>query len=106
MCSSDLQGGTGNYLGYYDNGALKMRGQMQNGQKIGSWDLLGKDGKLIGHYKIGFDQDTHRYADVTNSTLAEADRITHPREMWYALVDQMLVRQGPNLTDGLIVFGG
>lgn len=62
--------------------------------------------KLIGHYKIGFDHDTHRYADVLNSTLPEADRITHPREMWYAIADQMLVRQGPGLTDGLIAFGG
>ncbi len=62
--------------------------------------------KLVGHYKFGFDHDTHRYPDVSNTTVPEGERITHPREMWYVTADQMLMRQGPGLTDGLIAFGG
>lgn len=72
--------------------------------ELGYIPSFGRD-KLIGHYKLGYDHDTHRYADVTNS-LRSGDPISHPRDMWYVLADQMLVRQGPGLTDGLILFGG
>ncbi len=67
---------------------------------------------LIGHYKVGYDRDTHRYADVLNNrqgvpqliyggTLASQDRDDE-----YVLFDQMLVRQGKADTDGIIVLGG
>jgi porin len=56
--------------------------------------------KLVGHYKIGFDHDTHKYADITSAGAS------HDRDMQYILVDQMLARQGPGPADGLIVFGG
>ncbi len=67
---------------------------------------------LIGHYKVGYDRDTHRYADVLNNTrgLPQASDggtfASQDRDDYYVLLDQMLVRQGSGPTDGIIVFGG
>ncbi len=62
--------------------------------------------KLIGHYKVGYDHDTHQYADVANSITPLAEPRGHDRDMEYVLLDQMLMRQGKGDTDGLIAFAG
>ena len=56
---------------------------------------------LIGHYKVGVDVDTHRYANVSGGA-----GTPHGRQAEYILVDQMLVRQGHGDTAGVIAFGG
>ena len=67
---------------------------------------------LIGHYKFGYDRDTHRYPDVLQNTSGVPQVIgggafrSDDREDFYVLVDQMLLRQGSGSTDGVIVFGG
>ncbi len=71
--------------------------------EIGWVPHLGRD-RLVGHYKLGYDHDTHHYADVLAS--ADGSATGHGRDMYYALADQMLVRQGPGDTDGVIVFAG
>ncbi len=73
--------------------------------EFGFVPLVGKSG-LIGHYKIGFDHDTHSYANVTNSLTPNLAPQGHNRNDEYVLVDQMLLRQGKADTDGVIVFGG
>lgn len=59
---------------------------------------------LEGHYKLGFDRDTHRYAVIGGP--AGPDPRGRGRTMWYVLADQMLLRFGKGTTDGLIAFGG
>ena len=66
--------------------------------EIGWVPRLGK-ANLIGHYKLGYDHDTHAYADVLGSG-------SHRRDMYYVLVDQMLLREGKTDTDGVIAFAG
>ncbi len=67
---------------------------------------------LIGHYKVGYARDTHRYADVLNNRQGVPQLIgggafaSSDRDDEYVLFDQMLVRQGKTDTDGVIVFGG
>jgi porin len=68
---------------------------------------------LLGHYKVGFDEDTSPYPDLFLSTNGQPIAVSglpgqphNGRRMYYVLVDQMLVRTGKSDTDGLIVFGG
>jgi len=68
---------------------------------------------LLGHYKLGFDEDTSTYSDLYVSTNGEPIAATglpgqphSGRRMFYVLVDQMLVRTGQGDTDGLIAYGG
>lgn len=67
---------------------------------------------LVGHYKLGYDHDTHRYADVFTSRSGGATLLgggpaaSHGRDAYYVLVDQMLMRQGKGGTDGLVAFAG
>lgn len=67
---------------------------------------------LIGHYKVGYDRDTHRYPDVLDNRQGLPQLLyggafaSSDRDEFYVLLDQMLMRQGPGDTDGLIVFGG
>ncbi len=68
--------------------------------------------RLIGHYKLGYDRDTHRYADVLDNTRGLPQAIyggtvaSQDRDDEYVLFDQMLLRQGKGPTDGVIVLGG
>jgi porin len=73
---------------------------------------FGPDG-LVGHYKVGFDEDTSSYPDLflgaNGEPVALSGQQGRPhsgRRMYYVLVDQMLARTGQSETDGLIVFGG
>ena len=68
---------------------------------------------LLGHYKVGFNEDTSTYPDLFVSTnglpIAVSGLPGQPhdgRRMYYAFADQMLVRTGKGDTDGLIAFGG
>ena len=68
---------------------------------------------LLGHNKVGFDEDTSPYPDLFLSTNGQPIAVSglpgqphSGRRMYYVLVDQMLVRTGKGDTDGLIVFGG
>jgi porin len=69
--------------------------------------------RLIGHYKFGFDEDTSTYPDLYIGSNGQPIALTgepgkprNGRRMYYLLLDQMLVRNGKDDTDGLIVFGG
>ena len=67
---------------------------------------------LVGHYKVGYARDTHRYADVLNNTHGLPTLIeggvpaSTDRDDCYVLLDQMIIRQGEGDTAGLIVLGG
>ena len=67
---------------------------------------------LIGHYKFGYDRDTHRYADVLDNRQGVPQLIgggafaSRDRDDFYVLFDQMLLRQGPGEMDGIVLFGG
>lgn len=41
--------GTGQYIKYYDNNNIKIKGQLENGLKIGKWESWRKNGQL--HYR-------------------------------------------------------
>jgi porin len=77
-----------------------------------AWEpLLGVD-KLPGHYKLGFGYDTSAgHKDFTNA-LATASvpdyavRSHAGNTQFWALADQMLVRQGPGDADGIIALAG
>ena len=61
---------------------------------------------LIGHYKVGYDRDTHSYADVSGTQPDGAPAAGHYRDTFYVLADQMLLRQGKAATDGVIALAG
>ena len=72
---------------------------------------LGPD-KLPGHYKLGFGYDTSSgYKDFGNALAAASvpgftfQSRTGNTQFW-ALADQMLLRDGPADTDGIIALGG
>ncbi len=80
--------------------------------EIGWVPSFGRNG-LLGHYKVGFDEDTSSYPDLFlgsgGQPIALSGQEGQPhggRRMYYMLVDQMLVRNGQSDTDGLIAFGG
>jgi porin len=73
---------------------------------------FGPDG-LVGHYKIGFDEDSSTYPDLFLGSDGQPIALTGEkglphdgRRMYYVLVDQMLARNGPGDLNGLIAFGG
>jgi porin len=68
--------------------------------------------KLPGHYKLGVAYDTSNYPDFFSdsagapaSLSGAAFRNHHGRVIFWALADQMLLRQGPGADDGLILLG-
>ncbi len=67
---------------------------------------------LIGHYKFGYDRDTHRYADVLDNRqgvpqlLGGGAFASRDRDDFYVLFDQMLLRQGAGEMDGIVLLGG
>ena len=68
---------------------------------------------LLGHYKVGFDNDSSSYPSlfVSSNGLPIAlsglpGQPVHGRRMYYVFADQMLMRTGQGDTDGLIAFGG
>ena len=80
--------------------------------EVGWTPSFGPD-HLVGHYKVGFDEDTSSYPDLFVSTNGLPIPVSglpgqphDGRRMYYALWDQMLVRTGKGDTDGLIAFGG
>ncbi len=73
---------------------------------------LGPD-KLPGHYKLGFAYDNSSYNDFyvgDNGAPAlltgDAYRIHKGHTQFWALFDQMVVRNGPGANDGVTVLGG
>jgi len=64
--------------------------------------------KLPGHYKLGFAYDTTTYPKFYNSVPAILNGVRgsgNKMEQW-ALADQMIVRNGPGSTDGIILLAG
>ncbi|WP_336762661.1 carbohydrate porin [Asaia sp. VD9] len=90
------------------DGLGKLSSQFEAG-----WDpAFGKD-KLLGHYKIGFYYDNSRYPHLYEdryggSYQASGLPARNASGMWssWLMFDQMLVRSGKGLADGLIVIGG
>ena len=80
--------------------------------EVGWEPAFGPD-KLPGHYKAGFDFDTQNHAsdlyDINERPFfasgLPARAIRGETEFWF-LADQMLLRNGPGSTDGLILLGG
>ena len=70
-------------------------------------------GSLPGHYKLGFAYDTSRQINFFGPTpnappalaALQSQRRTGNTQVW-ALADQLLVRNGPGDTDGLVGLGG
>jgi porin len=73
-----------------------------------AWEpKLGATG-LPGHYKIGFGYDSSGSYTAFSAALAPGQPARHHSgntQLWL-LADQMLLRQGPGDTDGLIALGG
>lgn len=90
------------------DGLGKLSSQFETG-----WDpAFGKD-KLLGHYKIGFYYDNSRYPNLYEDRYGgsyQASGLAARKEsgMWssWFMFDQMLVRSGKGIADGLIVIGG
>jgi porin len=80
--------------------------------EVGWTPSFGPD-RLLGHYKLGFDEDTSTYPDLFLGADGRPVALTglpgQPRDgrrMYYAFADQMIARTGQGDTDGLIAFGG
>ena len=80
--------------------------------EIGWEPSFGVD-KMPGHYKIGFGYDNNNhpddYYDINGAAFAQtglAPRMRKGGTQEWLLVDQMLVRQGPSATDGIIGLAG
>ena len=80
--------------------------------EIGWEPAFGAD-KLPGHYKVGFGYDNtnhpDNYYDINGAAYAQtglAPRMRKGGSQAWLLVDQMLVRQGPAATDGIIGLAG
>ena len=68
---------------------------------------IGPD-KMPGHYKLGYAFDTSqnkKYLDTLQSFQAGTRGNGQKSEVW-ALADQMVLRNGPGATDGVILLGG
>ena len=68
--------------------------------------------KLPGHYKLGFAYDTSRQNNFFANTVSAQPGLqalqsnrSGNTQVW-ALVDQMLLRNGPGATDGIVALGG
>ncbi len=69
--------------------------------------------KLPGHYKLGFAYDTSRRTDFFANAVTTQPQLkalqsgsrSGNTQVW-ALADQMLVRNGPGATDGIVAIGG
>ena len=77
--------------------------------EIGYEPTIGRD-KMPGHYKLGFNRDTSTYPDnffdVNGQPLAFTGLPGMPhrgRTQFWASADQMVIRNGPNPNDGLIL---
>lgn len=46
-----FKNGKGEYIGYYRNSDKKMIGDIEDGVKIGTWELYDHNGVLAGYYK-------------------------------------------------------
>jgi porin len=71
--------------------------------------LIGSD-KMPGHYKLGFNWDTSTYPDDFFDVNGRPLALTglpgaphHGRAQFWATADQMVLRNGPNPNDGLIL---
>ncbi len=64
--------------------------------------------KLPGHYKLGFafDSSTDKAFIDNAAAFASMTRATGHRTEAWALADQMIVRNGPGATDGIILLAG
>ena len=73
--------------------------------ELGFEPAFGAD-HLPGHYKVGFiyDNNSHNQQEFAATGLSGPQRKGSTTA--YALADQMLMRNGPGDTSGLIVFGG
>lgn len=69
--------------------------------------VMGPD-KMTGHYKLGFAYDTstnRKYLDTRGAYLNGVRGTGNKTEFW-ALADQMVSRNGPGNTDGVILLAG
>lgn len=68
---------------------------------------IGTD-RLPGHYKLGFAYDTTEYSKFFDTAPAflSGVRGNGKKTEYWALADQMIVRQGPGSTDGIILMAG
>ena len=80
--------------------------------ELGYEPQYGRDA-LLGHYKIGagYNNAPHPdlYVDASGSAIVQSrqpPRIRHGSTEGWLLFDQMVFRNGPGITNGLIVFGG
>jgi porin len=79
--------------------------------ELGYEPTLGAD-KLPGHYKLGIGYDTSNYPDLYHNGAGGAlalsggtPRNHHGRAIFWALADQMLLRNGPGDDEGIVLFG-
>ena len=68
---------------------------------------------LVGHYKLGYDFDSSSYPGLLQDANGQPfvlsgnpPRQVKNRNMFYVLVDQMLLRTGKQDTDGVVALGG
>lgn len=80
--------------------------------EVGYEPTIGPD-KMPGHYKAGFGYDNNNhsdnYADINGGAFAQtglARRVRKGGTITWVDADQMVVRQGPGATDGIILKAG
>ena len=107
---------SGIYTNQFQRSGFRFDSQQIEGEtfpvELGWEPSFGPD-KLPGHYKLGFAYDnihhTDNYFDTNGAAFAQTG--LKPRQLRgstaeWVLFDQMLVRNGPGATDGIIAFGG
>ena len=77
------------------------------------WEPHFGRGKLPGHYRLGMAWDTSAYpvwgADILNGAVditKQPQKYQRTNDQFWALMDQMMVRNGPGANDGLIFLAG
>ena len=106
---------SGIYTDQFQRSGFRFDSQQIEGEtfpvELGWEPSFGPD-KLPGHYKLGFASDnihhTDNYFDINGGAFAQtglAPRQIRGSTADWVLFDQMLMRNGPGATDGIIAFG-
>lgn len=87
-------------------------GKFSTPVEVGWIPKFGKN-KLIGHYKLGYSYDNSRYPNLYKDINGNSWQATGQPRRYQAgmnsawiIIDQMLMRNGPGDTNGLILLGG
>ena len=67
--------GVGTYTGYYEDGNVKMTGQINDGKNVGIWKLYEKDGSLAGYYRPYYEENKPIFKIIEKKEIQAADQL-------------------------------